>query len=172
MVKLLTAEIARELLNYDPETGHITRKKSDHYWCVGKVIGTPSAKGYLTAWVYDGVYQLHRVAWLMAHGYWPVEQLDHINHIRNDNRRVNLRECTNAENRQNIRPEGYGASGYLGVYPRANGMWMAKIILNGKMRYLGLFDTAEAADEAYRAAKEQVHVFATTGVSQLMESST
>lgn len=158
MVKLLTAEIARELLDYDPETGIVTRKVSGHYWRVGKAIGTPTKKGYLHAWIYDTTYQLHRIAWLIVHGRWPAEQLDHINGVRNDNRLVNLRECTNAENRQNIRLSGYGQSGHLGVSPHGDG-WAVNITLNGKRQYLGYFEDKEVARDVYLKAKLLTHSF-------------
>lgn len=158
---------------YHPEEGHFTATVSKHArWPVGRIIGGKDAyhdpKGYIRVCVLGRCVMAHRLAWFYVHGRWPVEQIDHINHIRDDNRIANLRECTNAENRQNIRPEGYGTSGYLGVYRHSSSdAWSAKIIVNGRATYLGLFDTAEEADVAYRTAKERVHVFAATGVSVL-----
>lgn len=164
----------RDRWMYHPDEGHFTAVKSKHArWPVGRVIGGKDAyhcpKGYIYVNVMGVSVAAHRLAWFYVHGRWPTEQVDHVNHIRDDNRIVNLRECTNAENRQNIRPEGYGSSGYLGVYERDNGRWMAKIIVNGKMTYLGLFDSAEDANAAYLQAKERVHIFASTGVSSLTE---
>ncbi len=158
MVKLLTAEIARELLNYDPETGIMTRKRVFGRRHAGDSVGSPNNKGYLHAYIYDTNYLVHRVIWLLVYGRWPTEQLDHINHVRTDNRLGNLRECTNAENRQNIRLEGYGQSGRLGVSPHGVG-WVAAIVLNVRSQYLGYFLDKETAYTAYLKAKLRTHAF-------------
>lgn len=166
--KNLTAEFVREQFSYDPDTGVFRRIKSAKPACVGRVMGSHNRKGYLRFGV-GGTCQLaHRVAWLHYYGYWPRNQIDHINHIRDDNRIANLRECTNAENRQNIRPEGYGVSGYLGVSPASDNYgWVAVIMVGQKQTYLGLFETPELASAAYIEAKGKLHTFATTGVSEL-----
>lgn len=166
MTKLLTAEIARSLLDYDVETGIVTRRRVFGRRHAGDPVGSLNAKGYLHAYIYDTNYLVHRVVWLMVCDRWPYDQLDHVNHIRDDNRLENLRECTNAENRQNIRPEGYGQSGYLGVSPCHDG-WQANITLKGKNERLGIYSTPEEASRVYLAAKASVHAFATHGVSEL-----
>jgi hypothetical protein len=164
----LTAEFVREQFSYDPDTGVFVRIKSAKPACVGRIMGAHDRKGYLRFNVDGACHLAHRVAWLHYHGYWPRQQIDHINHVRDDNRIANLRECTNAENRQNIRPEGYGVSGYLGVSPAYDGYgWIANITVNQKLTYLGLFETPEEASKAYLAAKQKIHTFASTGVSEL-----
>lgn len=90
---------------------------------------------------------LHRQ--LLAAG--PGEVVDHINNDRLDNRRSNLRLCTQSQNLAN-RPSPR-ATGYRGVYyePRG-GRWRAQIKVSNKNRYLGTYPTAEAAALAYDAA--------------------
>lgn len=166
MARELTAEIARELLAYDPDTGVFTRKGGPRPGTFGRVVGAITPKGYMHGWVYDNLYMMHRVAWLYMYGVWPLEQIDHINHVRDDNRIANLRECTNSENRQNIRPAGYGVSGKLGVSPHS-GKWVASISKGPVREYLGLFDDIDTAAEVYAAAKNRLHEYVVTGISEL-----
>lgn len=163
------------LLSYDPEAGHfISRRQTSNRWGPGRVVGGKStrrdAKGYIRVKVFGRVVHAHRLVWFYVHGRWPAEQIDHVNHVRDDNRIANLRECTNAENRQNIRPEGYGASGLLGVYFRKDRVtrpWSSMITIGGRYKHIGFFDTPEEASVAYRAEKAKLHAFATHGVSEV-----
>lgn len=73
---------------------------------------------------------------------------DHINGDTLDNRRSNLRVCTDAENRRSFRRKARGKlSRYIGVsYRRDVKKWVAYIGANSKLRMLGGYhDTEEAA---------------------------
>lgn len=75
----------------------------------------------------------------------PGMVVDHINGNPFDNRRSNLRLCTQSQNAVN---QGtYGKSGFKGVYKdtKATG-WNAIMRVNGKIKHLGYF--AEADDAA------------------------
>ena len=156
----LTAERLREVLNYDAETGIFTwLARTRNRVAVGDVAGSPDRYGYLRIKIDGRIHSAHRLAWLYVHGEWPKDQLDHINGIRTDNRITNLREATNAENGHNRRkPHSNNTTGYLGV-KRDRGRFQALIRLDGKQRYLGLFDTPEAAHAAYLEAKRRLHPF-------------
>lgn len=94
----------------------------------------------------------HRVAWLLHFGFWPDQELDHINGIKDDNRISNLREVTHAENMQNrTKAMRSSSTGVLGVKPFRNG-YIARIQRFGKRQHLGVFKTIEEASSAYRAA--------------------
>lgn len=160
MMAGLTQQRLRTLLSYEPETG-------DFRWLVNKSsrarAGSAAASrhnaGYLAVRIDGTAYLLHRLAWLYVHGRWPQDQVDHINGDRADNRLVNLRECSNAENCQNVRPHRDGA-GTLGVsLDKRRGRWQAGIGINGERRFLGYFATKEEAGAAYRAAKARLHQF-------------
>jgi hypothetical protein len=76
-------------------------------------------------------------------------QVDHINHIRLDNRRFNLRICNNQENHWNLLPRG-GNSKYKGVnLPTGRKKWCAKIRIKGKQTFLGNFSKEIDAADAY-----------------------
>ena len=83
-------------------------------------------------------------------------QVDHINGDRLDNRRSNLRLCTNTQNSWNKR----GKKGaFRGVaFHKQRGKWQASIrIGEGRRLHLGLFSTEEEAGEAYLKAQSKYH---------------
>jgi hypothetical protein len=91
---------------------------------------------------------------------FPSECVDHINGDVLDNRRVNLRICSNKENSWNQRGKTSKYSKYKGVTV-ARGKFLAKLVKEGKV-YLGcVHETSEeAAIEYNRMAKEHFGDFA------------
>lgn len=82
----------------------------------------------------------------------PGQFVDHINGDTLDNRRMNLRLCTNAENIRNMRIRG-GSSRFKGVYlDKSSNDWRAQIMHNYKKQNLGNFKSEEDAARAYDAA--------------------
>ena len=97
--------------------------------------------------------------------------IDHINGNPLDNRRANLRICTNAENVRNRRIHRNNKCGFKGVYfeprPGRNKPWRALIRVDRKRISLGYFATAEDAHAAYVAAAKKYHgEFANCGVHE------
>lgn len=84
------------------------------------------------------------------------QQIDHINGDRDDNRLSNLRDVSVVGNAQN-RHKANGSSGLIGVTKHKNG-YQAQIGVSNKVRYIGLFRTANEARAAYLAAKQELHV--------------
>ncbi len=76
-----------------------------------------------------------------------------------DDRKSNLRICTNAQNGQNrVRANKNNTSGYKGVFwHKRAAKWMAQITVERKTKYLGLFQTIQAAAEAYNNAAMRLH---------------
>lgn len=159
MSEPLTAEVLRGLIRYDPITGRFTWSETHpSHFVAGHRAGKLRADGYRLIKIDYRLYREHRLAWLYVHGQWPVQQLDHINGQRDDNRLANLREVSATENTQNRRKAGRRTStGLLGAAPTSHGKFGAKIMARGVVQHLGTFETAEAAHAAYVTAKRQLH---------------
>ena len=72
---------------------------------------------------------------------------DHINGNKLDNRRENLRICTQQQNTWNQKP--YGKSGVVGVwFDKARNKYVAHIGGNGKKTTIGRYNTLEEAIDA------------------------
>lgn len=82
--------------------------------------------------------------------------VDHINSNGLDNRRCNLRLCTNRQNVQNQRILREGSSKYKGVYwDKENSKWRASIVVNSKRLALGRFKNEIEAAIIYDEAAEK-----------------
>jgi len=132
---------------YDSETGLIYNR-------FGKIVGRNNY-GYIKIALYLNKKQYnlraHQFAW-----YWVnkecVNEIDHINGIRNDNRIENLRSVTRNQNQWNrLTVKGY-------YFNKVKNKWISRIKLNGKKIYLGSYNTEEEARNAYLAAKQIYHV--------------
>lgn len=81
------------------------------------------------------------------------KQADHINGDGLDNRRCNLRACTNRENACNQRSQSGRSSKYKGViWDHRDGKWQVYVKFNGRKKHLGLFNDEVEAAKAYDAA--------------------
>lgn len=157
----LTQSRLKELLHYDPDTGVFTRRvQTSSRAMIGDVAGSLLPDGYRRIMIDGGKHRAHRLAWLYMTGEWPTNQLDHMNGVRDDNRIANLREATNAENKQNREISKNNRSGFMGVsWHKHTRKWVAHIQIAGSKKHLGLFTTPEAAHAAYLAAKADLHPF-------------
>jgi len=86
-------------------------------------------------------------------------EIDHFNGIRDDNRISNLRCVTKSENMENQKRvhKNNNTTKLMGVSPLPSGRFQAAIQINKKLFYLGSFDTAEEAHQAYLKAKRKFH---------------
>ena len=159
MSNILTHERLKELLHYDADTGIFTRISSPRQFRIGVIKTTADGiNGYFQIGLLDKLYKSHRLAWFYVHGEWPTNQLDHINRDKIDNRLVNLREATRAENKKNVIAQKNNTSGYKGVsYFKRRRKWVAQICTNGKRTYLGCYTTAAEASRAYESAAKLHH---------------
>lgn len=81
----------------------------------------------------------------------PREVVDHVSGDTLDNRRCNLRVCTQALNLANQKKRP-GSSRYRGVRKGAGGKWRADICIRGVRTFLGHYATEEEAAIAWNQA--------------------
>ena len=171
----LTAEIVRELLYYNPNTGKLFWKerslkyfKSERFarrWntrYAGKEAFITKEKDYSSKHgrirrkvgsIFDKNYYAHRIIWLHYYGCWPKDQIDHINHDTTDNRIINLREVSQLENQKNRSHQKNSTTGYTGVsWHKINKKYIARIKVNHKHIHLGSYDNLEEAIKARELA--------------------
>jgi hypothetical protein len=153
------ADYARERIAYDPTTGRMTwRIKPSRAVNAGDRTGhTDDGKGYGRVKLWGRQHQAHRIAWLISRGEWPAGDIDHINGDRADNRLANLRDVPSTVNAENRRTASrHAATKVLGVSMEGT-RFKARVRVNKREVYLGLFDTAEQAHAAYLKAKRELH---------------
>lgn len=158
-------ERIQELLSYEPETGILRWKIKRHGTAdVGSQAGSINCKGYRCIKIDGKLYQAHRVGWALAHACWPTGSIDHKDRNRDNNRLDNLRAATNSQNSANSKRPIHNTSGLKGVtWHKQRQKWASQIRKNGKNMHLGLFETPEAAHEAYKqAANDNFGEFART----------
>lgn len=162
--QLPTPSQLAELFWYDAIGGLLIRRVDAGRWGrekEGTIAGSINGEGYLVVTAFGLRLLAHRVAFAIAHGDWPLGQIDHIDGNRQNNRLLNLRDVTPSENNQNLRQaKGKTESGLLGVRPMGS-RWYAEIKLNGMRRFLGSFSTPEDAYSAYLSAKREMHPYST-----------
>jgi hypothetical protein len=168
----LTQAYLKSILHYEPDTGIFTwryRERLDFphqkhlaTWntrFAGRIAGSDNGKGYLTAQISRVHYRCHRLAFLYMTGSMHLEEVDHINGIRNDNRWNNLRAVSRFQNMANQKRRHNNTSGVTGVsWNRKALLWEASITTAKKQFYLGGFADKDAAI-ATRKAAEKDHGF-------------
>ena len=152
MTKRMSVETLRALLRLDAETGRVYRRAS------GAEALVCESRGYRVGQVAGVNLRRARVVFALVHGYWPPHDVDHRDGDRANDRPENLREATRSENLRNTRGKG-GTSQFRGVsWDSAHGKWRVQIKgESGKNKYLGLFDSEEAAARAYNVSAEREH---------------
>ena len=152
--EILTQDRLKELLDYNPETGKFRWIKCKRKDLIGKIAGGSVGIGYIGIMIDYKHYRSHRLAWFYMTGFWPKDQIDHINHIRDDNRFVNLREATQIDNLKNLRMRDSNISGVMGVsWDKRRNKWRASIKVNGKSMTIGRFEDFNNAVSARKSAE-------------------
>jgi len=127
---------------------HRTKGSSIWYARRGKRVLRPSGKRVITA------INLHRV---VAGANEYAQKVDHINGNGLDNRRSNLRVCSNMENNHNRHAPSRSRTGFFGVkWMKKLNKWQAAIKNDGKWIYLGIYSDVRDAAMAYDRAVIQM----------------
>lgn len=161
-----TKELIREYMHYDPETGHFTWiKNTGNKNLIGDRAGVLDARGYIAISFFNYKTTAHRLAFLYMEGAFPPEFVDHINHIKHDNRWSNLRKVSKRQNEMNRGVQANNMSGFTGVtWHSGTKKWRATIQVNGKQVSLGLWKDKEEANEARQAYARKVGYHTNHGV--------
>jgi len=110
---------------YNPDSGEFKRIEKTSKTMAGCLATYKTKRGYLTMSIKRKSYYAHRLAFLYMIGEMP-EQVDHINHIKDDNRWCNLRKANYSINTKNRSMQKINTSGVVGVAKSGN-KWRAKI---------------------------------------------
>lgn len=148
-----------EVLHYCPKSGVFT-------WRVNKggraKAGQSAARAnagsrYPRIRIDRAFYFAHRLAWFYVTGAPPAFEIDHVNGDRNDFRFSNLRDVPRGVNQQNqTRPYSNNKLGVQGVF-MTRGKFGAAIGVDGGTKFLGTYESSDAAQAVYLEAKRQLH---------------
>lgn len=134
----LKQERLKSVLKYDKDSGVFTWLKNENRIKKGTIAGCDDGQGYIRICVDMNIYHAHRLAFLYMDGYFPENDVDHINRKRSDNRWDNLREVSRQCNARNSSIGKNNTSGVIGVvYRKDTKKWHAQININGKHISLG-----------------------------------
>jgi hypothetical protein len=143
----LTQARLKEVVHYDPDTGHFTWLRPTFKNWTGKRADHRSPRGYMRMGIDGSRYMAHVLAWLYVNGVFPDDDIDHINRNKGDNRLCNLRVVSRSLNSLNKDVHHKNKSGHTGViWHKKAEKWM--VYACGK--YQGLYadmDTAAMARE-------------------------
>lgn len=154
---MITQELAHELFEY---------RNGELYWkiksCRRDPIGSKAgyfdlSRGYTTIHYQRKRYYLHRLIFLMHHGFLPVE-IDHIDTDRTNNKIENLRVCSRSQNGSNRPAQSNSKSGIKNVsWSKVRNKWTVFIKSNNKQKNIGGFDDLELAELVSIMAREKYH---------------
>lgn len=139
-----TIEQLREAFRYDPDSGMLYRRHGSR-----ERVGTAKIQGYLVVSFSNRNYKVHRLAWLLMTGGWPVGSVTQANGIKTDNRWVNLRYRN--EEPVEVGPVDAPPPEIPGVVPEGGG-WVAVVCHEHELLSIGPFDTHSAAHDAFANA--------------------
>lgn len=144
----------KEYLDYNPETGHlIWIKQASRRVVLNTRAGSLIPKtGYRSINFLGRSFPEHHVVWCWVHGTWPKHQIDHINHVRDDNRISNLREVTHSENARNRLKRSNTKVGEAGIwFNKRTKKYVAEITMDKKRVFQKSFTDIDEAINARKA---------------------
>lgn len=156
--RMISQERLRELLDYNPDTGILTRKvRTSNRIMIGDPLGSLRPDGYLQATVGGKLELVHRIVFMFLFGYLP-DEVDHINGVHTDNRALNLRAATKTTNQHNRRVRKDSASGVKNVqFNKDAQAWRVRIRDGNKRHFIGDFKDLDEACLAATVAAEKHH---------------
>ena len=124
---------------------------------IGKKVGSLTNRGYLSTTIKSKFYLLHRLIFMMFHGYLPA-YIDHIDGNQSNNCIENLREATLQQNNYNAKTRKNSKSGIKNVYwQKSTKKWGVALRTNKIYKYFGCFDDLELATLVATEARNKYH---------------
>ena len=140
---ILTQTKLKEALIYDKNTGVWTwraDRRSNINARKNERAGNVTRSGYREINIYGKKYQSSRLAFFYCCGYFPENDVDHINRVRDDDRWNNMREVSRSCNVRNTGNRSSNSSGVKGIgWSHKTRKWVAYIMVYGKQTYLGCY---------------------------------
>jgi hypothetical protein len=158
-IMLITQELLKTILDYNPESGVFVWKKvpSNKTQFLGKEAGGIGPAGYHRIKIDGKSYSTHRLVWLWFYGEWPKSVTDHRDGNKLNNHISNLRDVTPRGNNQNLKSHREGKLVGCRFHKRSN-KWEARINEDGKYKFLGNFSTELEAHQAYMTACQRIQL--------------
>ncbi len=125
-----------------------------------KRVGSKNKDGYLIFGLNGKTVMVHRYLYERYHNVKlrPNQEINHINHVKTDNRIINLEVVSRQQNNQWVKKQKDNTSGHKGVgWQKHTKKWRARICVNGKLQHIGLFDNIELAKQAYNAKATELN---------------
>lgn len=152
-MKRLTQERVRELFDY--VDGNLIWKIDKRKIRKNDIVGYINSVGYLAANIGYEKYLVHRLIWFYFNGYFPENDIDHIDRNKLNNKIENLREVTRSCNLRNTGNRTNNISGVKGVSWKNNHKkWHARIMVKYKDKFLGYHNDFNEAVLARLAAEQ------------------
>jgi hypothetical protein len=151
----LTKELLESLFAYiDGKLIRKTGRKGE----IGSFAGCiHKGTGYVHVKINHRAYKMHRVVFLLHHGYLP-EIVDHIDGDKTNNRIENLRAANKQENCMNQKIRSTNSSSIKGVsWHKTNKKWKVALCKNYKSFYYGTYADKELAELVAIEATNLLH---------------
>jgi len=147
-----------DIFKYNPTTGVIERLRKGGLFTP---CGSLASDGYLvsTAFIDGARFDMkhHRLAWFLHYQEQPPDYLDHVNHIRVDNRICNIRAVTSNQNQHNCLTKKQGRELPKGVYfVPSKAKYRGQVRLNSKF-YTKTFADWQDANDWVLKKRDELH---------------
>jgi hypothetical protein len=152
--QILTQEYLHTVFTY--KNGHLYWKKTGT-GIVKEQAGWQDKLGYWNLGLNKKTYKIHRLIYLMHHGFMP-KCIDHIDNNALNNAIENLREATLSENQFNSKTHKNSTTKIKNVtYLQESGKYRVTLALNKSKKHFGYYDDLELAELVAIEARDKYH---------------
>ena len=151
----LTQDYLHQIFEY--KDGYLYWKITNRNAIAGNKVGSKCTKGYYKTSINNKPFLVHRLIFMMFHGYLPT-YIDHIDGNQSNNCIENLREATLQQNNYNAKTRKNSKSGIKNVYwQKSTKKWGVALRTNKIYKYFGCFDDLELATLVATEARNKYH---------------